>query len=1148
MPEPTTSVFLDPSGRRWRAIQRATLVVGVFTTLVALGLGITFLIPPILPNLQTARRAVGARTTPRLNATRIQRERAAAKRKLTTALARTPAPPARRAEDLRVEQNLAVQTEARSRRTPVNADRPRIVAGFYVNWDDNSFASLKAHATDMDWVICEWSFLTAGGDSLKFLQDNKVLYYVAQLPPKDRPRIFAMVSNFDSKLGKFDVAGIRRLLASQATRQRAAVQLVKAAQKYGLAGITLDFEEVPDDFQPALVDFMRILRAGLAPGGRMLTAAVAASTTEELAREFASNNDYLFLMLYDEHFGRGDPGPVASQSWYVERARRLLQWIPADRAILALGAYGYHWDDSQGKLAGRELTFQDVMQRAHASGASVQFDSIALNPVLRWTDPDGTDHVVWFLDGVTAWNQAKAGFALNTAGAAIWRLGSEDPSLWSAISNDVPKAEPAMLELIPAGYDVEFDGNGELLRLTSRPTPGRRFLEANPRTQLIRHERITQLPSPWVVQRFGADDSTKLALTFDDGPDPRYTAAILDTLRSRGVKATFFVVGRQADEYPALMRRIIREGHEIGNHTYTHPNLALTNKIIARLEIVANGRLIETEVGRRTALFRPPYFGDAEPTTADELDPIGMATDLGYLTVGVHIDSEDWHLTSPDSILKRAMAARERGNVVLLHDSGGDRSGTVAMLGRFIDQVQADGDKIVLVSELAGISRDEAMPPLTSRRPWDYAVDVIAFGALGAIDWGLYWIFLAAVILGVLRLVFIMTLAIAQRFATRNHRAVAGFAPSVTVVVPAYREERVIVRTVESLLVQEYPGDIEIIVVDDGSPDATYAVATGAFAGHPRVRVLTKPNGGKATALNFGIALSRSDIVVCLDADTQFERETIRHLVAPLADPAVGAVAGNAKVGNRVNLVTRWQALEYVTSQNLDRRAFSLLNCITVIPGAVGAWRKTPLLAAGGFTHDTLAEDQDLTIRIRKLGYRIAYAERAVAWTEAPETLGELAKQRFRWSFGTLQCAWKHKGALFNPRYGTLGFVALPNTWLFQLLLTSLSPLADLLFVWGLVSVWLNQLTHGGTYALTDLWNVLAFFAIFLLTDWLGALIAFMMEPDEERGLSWLIMLQRFVYRQIMYTVVVQSFVAAIRGRVVGWGQLERKATVELPA
>jgi cellulose synthase/poly-beta-1,6-N-acetylglucosamine synthase-like glycosyltransferase len=366
--------------------------------------------------------------------------------------------------------------------------------------------------------------------------------------------------------------------------------------------------------------------------------------------------------------------------------------------------------------------------------------------------------------------------------------------------------------------------------------------------------------------------------------------------------------------------------------------------------------------------------------------------------------------------------------------------------------------------------------------------------------------------------------------------------------VPAYREELVIVRTVESILKQEYAGAIEIIVVDDGSPDDTREVATRAFRDEPRVTVLSKPNGGKASALNHGIQRARHEIIVCLDADTQFEPETIAALVAPLARPGVGAVAGNAKVGNRVNLVTRWQALEYVTSQNLDRRAFALLNCITVIPGAVGAWRRSLILEAGGFTSDTLAEDQDMTIIIRKMGHEIAFAERAIAWTEAPDTLGTLSRQRFRWSFGTLQCAWKHKDALFNRRYGTLGFVALPNTWLFQLLLTAISPLADLMFVFSLFSVWLTFKTHGETYALTDLEHVLMFYGLFLITDWLGAMIAFLMEPDEEKSLSWLIMLQRFVYRQIMYSVVLKSFVAAIKGRVVGWGLLERKATVERTA
>jgi cellulose synthase/poly-beta-1,6-N-acetylglucosamine synthase-like glycosyltransferase/peptidoglycan/xylan/chitin deacetylase (PgdA/CDA1 family)/spore germination protein YaaH len=1141
------SVFLDPSGKRWRAIRRATLAVGIFSTLVALGVAITLLIPPILPNLQAAKSAI--RVTPTQN--RLATSRDAARKRadrlqLLAALTRKPAPPATRAERLPVAVNRPAEPSGPARKVTPNEERPPIVAGFYVNWDDNSFSSFKAHATDLDWVIGEWVFLGKGGTGIKITPDAKVLYVVQNLPEKDRPRVFAMVSNFDGK--KFDSALLRRMLATRASRQAAAIQLVDAAQKYGLAGITIDFEEVPDDLIDSMFEFMRYLRAGLAPGGRLLTSAVAASTDEPLARRYAAANDYVFLMLYDEHYGSGDPGPVASQSWYAARAKEMLSWIPPAQTILALGAYGYDWNDAGPKLSGRQLTFQDAMLRAKAHGATVQFDSVSLNPYVSYADSAGADHVAWFLDGVTAWNQARAGVELGAAGSAIWRLGSEDPSIWHAISNDVPNGKPQLLEEIPAGYDPQFTGKGGLLRIATRPSAGRRLLQADPKTQIITHESITQFPSPWVVQRFGSDDPGKVAITFDDGPDPRYTNAILDTLASRGAKATFFVVGRQADEYPGILSRILREGHEIGNHTYTHPNLALTSSFLSKLEIVATGRLIETVTNRRTALFRPPYFGDADPTSSEELDAVSIGTDLGYLTVGVEMDSEDWRIANPDSILSTTLDLRGDGNVILMHDSGGDRTGTVAVLGTLIDSLRASGYEPVLVSELAGITRDEAMPPLASRSLWAHIVDVVSFGFLGLADWGLYWVFLACVVLGVARLLFIMTLAAVQRVRTRPRANGPAFTPPVSVVIPAYREELVIVRTVESILAQRYDGAIQVIVVDDGSPDGTYAAAASAFSGDPRVTVLSKSNGGKSSALNHGIHHATNEIIVCLDADTQFELETIAALVAPLARPEVGAVAGNAKVGNRVNLVTRWQALEYVTSQNLDRRAFSLLNCITVIPGAVGAWRRSLIIAAGGFTPATLAEDQDLTITIRKMGHVIAYAERAIAWTEAPDTLRTLSGQRFRWSFGTLQCAWKHRDALFNPRYGTLGFVALPNTWLFQLLLTALSPLADLMFVFSLFSVWLTFKTHGETYALTDLEHVLMFYGIFLLTDWLGAMIAFLMEPDEEKGLSWLIMLQRFAYRQVMYSVVLRSFVAAVRGRVVGWGRLERKATVELPA
>jgi cellulose synthase/poly-beta-1,6-N-acetylglucosamine synthase-like glycosyltransferase len=427
---------------------------------------------------------------------------------------------------------------------------------------------------------------------------------------------------------------------------------------------------------------------------------------------------------------------------------------------------------------------------------------------------------------------------------------------------------------------------------------------------------------------------------------------------------------------------------------------------------------------------------------------------------------------------------------------------------------------------------------------------------MGVVEWVLYCTFFTALILGFARLFFLSTLAIIQRLKRhQNPDAPITYAPAVSVVVPAFNEEMVICRTIETLLSQKYPGPIDVIVVDDGSPDATSEVARRDFGSHPRVSIFRKSNGGKASALNYGLAVAKGEIVVCLDADTLFAPNTIAELVQPLADPKVGAVAGNAKVGNRINLVTRWQAIEYVTSQNLDRRAFSLLNAITVVPGAVGAWRKALVLEAGGFSDDTLAEDQDLTMAIRRRGYEIEYADEAIGYTEAPDTLATLARQRFRWSFGTLQCLWKHsgihfwrqRGALLRPNAGSLGFIALPNVWIFQIIYPFISPIADLLFVWSLISVWAVRADHGATFALSSLQHVLTYYAVFLVVDWVATMLAFALEPGEDKSLTWLVLLQRFVYRQLMYWVVVRSIVAAFRGRLVGWGKLERKATVEVP-
>jgi len=311
------------------------------------------------------------------------------------------------------------------------------------------------------------------------------------------------------------------------------------------------------------------------------------------------------------------------------------------------------------------------------------------------------------------------------------------------------------------------------------------------------------------------------------------------------------------------------------------------------------------------------------------------------------------------------------------------------------------------------------------------------------------------------------------------------------------------------------------------------------------VRLFTVSNAGKAAALNTGLRYARGEIIIALDADTLFAPQTVGALAHRFYDKQLGAIAGNAKVGNRVNLITRWQALEYITSQNMDRRAFASLNCITVVPGAVGAWRKDLLIEAGGFASDTLAEDQDLTLRIRRLGYTIGYEETAIAWTEAPDDLRSLAKQRFRWAYGTLQCMWKHGEALFRPRFGALGFVAMPNVWIFQILFPLISPVMDLMLIYVLVSSAIDRWEQGPGYSSTNLQQVILYYALFLAIDWVSAWFAFLLERRERWSLLWWLFLQRFCYRQVMYYVMIKSVAMAIRGPVVGWGKLERKATAE---
>ncbi|MGC1686857.1 MAG: glycosyltransferase, partial [Candidatus Acidiferrales bacterium] len=642
-------------------------------------------------------------------------------------------------------------------------------------------------------------------------------------------------------------------------------------------------------------------------------------------------------------------------------------------------------------------------------------------------------------------------------------------------------------------------------------------------------ESFEVFPMPWRIEQMGASQN-KVALTFDDGPDPTWTPKILDILKAKNAPATFFAIGTDADISPDLIRREYAEGNEIGNHTYTHPDFEAASKGQIQFELNLTERLLESTLGVKTILFRPPYGIDHQPETASEIALLPIPQSMGYVIVGARIDPHDWGEVGDqppppaEDIVKRVVADADKqvrsgqGNIILMHDGGGDRSHTVEALPQVIDALRAKGYEFVQVSDLLGQTRAQVMPPL-SEREWIFArIDWFMFEIAHWFRMAIAFIFMAGILLVSGRALIIGLLALIEkaRPAPGDH---PEYQPTVSVLIPAYNEEAVIVATVRAALASDYP-KLEILVVDDGSTDRTSERLRAEFDSDSRVRLITQPNRGKPAALNHALASATGEIMVTIDADTCVNRDAIRKLVRNFADARVAAVAGNVKVMNRNRWLTRWQALEYITSQNLEKRAFDLLNCIPVVPGAVGAWRTDVVRSCGGFSRDTVAEDTDLTMTIRRQGWKILYDEDAIGYTEAPETVSALIRQRFRWTFGTIQAVWKHIDTLGRKRYGSLGWIALPNIFLFQILLPLVSPVIDLLFLtslllWGLAQFRITRLPQ--LWTAQDVERSLIFFAVFMVIDLLTCVIAFALEKHEDWTLLAPLLIQRFYYRQMMY-------------------------------
>ncbi len=1104
-----------------------------------------------------------------------------------------------------------------------------IRSAFYVAWDPQSYFSLKRCISKVNLVLPEWFFIDPVADTVTTKMDPRGF----DLMKQSGVRIMPMLSN--NYGGTFRPEAISRIFKNSEKRHRLIQDVLNECVKNKFVGVNVDLEEVQEDGDEPMILFMKELSEAFHAKGLLVTQDVSPFNTDYNYKALSDYTDYLFLMAYDEYANDSDPGPISSQKWIEAAVDLVAKEIPSNKIILGIAGYGYDWS---GKGDAQDVTYQQALTIARESEADFTFDNDTYNLHYDYADDSNRVHQVYFTDAATNFNTMRFATEYGLAGTALWRLGSEDSRLWDFYNLDMRKEALQNFDFkefnsVESSNDVDYIGDGEVLDVVSTPKQGHITPTIDTSEMLIAEEKYDSLPSMFVVKRYGKVKPKQLLLTFDDGPDESYTPQVLDILSRYHVPAAFFLVGINAENNLPLVKRIYREGFEIGNHTFTHPNMAEVSSVRARLEMKLTRLIIECITGHSTILFRAPFNADSEPELAEEIIPVANARLENYLDVGESIDPEDWQPgVSADTIFQRVVTAVENstkdtvtgrtGRTILLHDAGGDdRTQTIKALPRIIEYFQKRGYTFITISELLHKKKEELMPEVPKGSGYNIMQVNLVLVEIGY--WGghfLFALFIVFIILSCIRLAGMVVLAVKQRL--KSAAALVALPANnkhtkVSIIVPAYNEEVNAVHSLENLLRQDYPA-FNIVFVDDGSKDSTYEKVKKAFKGHPKVQVFTKPNGGKASALNFGIAQTDAPYVVCIDADTQLKPDAVsllmRHFTSPPAsrpgsgtgslngvergtsyehvlqniavgskesnfqnylassgsnnpnskinqrrlnsrnplvnnnllsnieaplstgrgaggEAIVGAVAGNVKVGNARNLLTRWQDLEYISSQNFDRQAFAYINAITVVPGAIGAFSKQALEDAGGFTTDTLAEDCDLTIRILKAGYAIENENRAVAMTEAPETLSQFLKQRTRWSFGVMQTFWKHRDTLFNNKYGTLGWVAMPNILLFQFIIPFFSPLADVFMLIGIAS---GNAARIGRYYL-----------IFMLIDAAIAFTAFWFEKEDFKKLIWLIP-QRLCYRWIMYVVLFRSLKKAIKGELQHWGVLKRTGNVQM--
>lgn len=623
-------------------------------------------------------------------------------------------------------------------------------------------------------------------------------------------------------------------------------------------------------------------------------------------------------------------------------------------------------------------------------------------------------------------------------------------------------------------------------------------------------------------------------LTFDDGPDPTYTKPILDILEKEKIKGSFFVIGESVYRHPEILKEVATRGHLIGAHTFSHNGDEIDyykNPTRMYYEFELAQRVIEQNTGLTTKAFRLPFWGTEGTISINNLVLAANASQRGYTIIGSTLDSDDWEAKNPEYILEHLRSQESKTPVILLHDGGGNRENTIKALPKIIAYYRSQGYSFDTVQRLSP-SQDLVYSSSEKQNVFSIAAFTL-YDTYKKTPNIVTQLFLLGLGVYVLHTCFVVVFAFAHKFRENRiqHRK-SRYKPLVSIVVPVFNEEKVIAQTLKAITISEYP-NYEVLIVNDGSKDQSSQIIRD-FIKAKKIKdfkLIEQNNQGKFAALNTGFSQAAGEIVVCIDADTIIDKMALKSFVKHFKNEKLGAVAGNVKVGNQINLLTKLQELDYRMALNLERRAFSFLNSVFVVPGAIGAWRRSAVLAAGGFSGATLTEDGELGMRLKKLGYQIDFEVEAVGYTEAPERLKPLLRQRFRWTFGSLQTMWLHKDMLFRPKYGVFGLIIFPYNVLVQVPNLAIAPIFEFIAIPLAIFV---------SYKL-----VLIMVVLMLLGRITLFFVACFIGRDSTK-LAAYVLPYRFFYQFLWYFVFDLAVWTALKGSFISWKKIERTGKLKV--